>query len=405
MLNEIREPGTSQNSTLPLGQAKKMDDYEGISVVDVYDIVTDFAKELRPIMEIYGAEPLNKIMSKVITILEHLEAQAVKIGKLNTLLQEKEAVISKLEKDKAEKAADRQRFEKELEQIEEHWRDESHEMVLMINRLQEENRKLVKSLAAKQDSNSVQASHPLSPEVDVNALQKTRASIDKLRDQLKMKDREIATKVAEIESMADQVERLTCLNKDLRKKQKLNSVHIRSLIDERADFLAQLQSQQYELNHLKQRLGIAEKENEDLAQQSKVDVGMKSMPDIIADDPKKPKFTSDELKDILQERNELKDRINELEDELRKYKIKDEKIEAEEEDDEDSIIDDEPPVQGPLPFEPNDAPWRKSESGIRKLFRKLFNEANVTLLGSSPKKNIPSLSKMSLSTNVSDSTL
>lgn len=30
--------------------------------------------------------------------------------------------------------------------------------------------------------------------------------------------------------------------------------------------------------------------------------------------------------------------------------------------------EDDPPVQGPLPFEPDDAPWKKSESGIRKLW-------------------------------------
>nr|CAD7447169.1 unnamed protein product [Timema bartmani] len=29
--------------------------------------------------------------------------------------------------------------------------------------------------------------------------------------------------------------------------------------------------------------------------------------------------------------------------------------------------DNDPPVQGPLPYEPDDAPWKKSESGIRKL--------------------------------------
>lgn len=27
----------------------------------------------------------------------------------------------------------------------------------------------------------------------------------------------------------------------------------------------------------------------------------------------------------------------------------------------------EPPVQGPMPYEPDDAPWKKGESGIRKL--------------------------------------
>lgn len=113
MLDEIKSSELPLTSYMPSGSGKfMMDEYEGMSVVDVYDIVTDFAKELRPIMDIYGAEPLNNIMSKVITILEHLEAQAVKIGKLNTLLQEKEAAITKLEKDKAEKAAERERFDK-----------------------------------------------------------------------------------------------------------------------------------------------------------------------------------------------------------------------------------------------------------------------------------------------------
>lgn len=32
-----------------------------------------------------------------------------------------------------------------------------------------------------------------------------------------------------------------------------------------------------------------------------------------------------------------------------------------------SPIDEDAPVQGPLPYEPDDAPWKKSESGIRKL--------------------------------------
>ncbi|KAB7504937.1 RILP-like-like protein [Armadillidium nasatum] len=37
--------------------------------------------------------------------------------------------------------------------------------------------------------------------------------------------------------------------------------------------------------------------------------------------------------------------------------------------------DSDPPVQGPMPYEPDDAPWKKKgESGIRKFFRKLFGE-------------------------------
>lgn len=32
-----------------------------------------------------------------------------------------------------------------------------------------------------------------------------------------------------------------------------------------------------------------------------------------------------------------------------------------------SPVEEDAPVQGPLPYEPDDAPWKKSESGIRKL--------------------------------------
>jgi len=38
------------------------------------------------------------------------------------------------------------------------------------------------------------------------------------------------------------------------------------------------------------------------------------------DDPDRPKFTTNELKDILTERNELKNRVNELEEELFQYR-------------------------------------------------------------------------------------
>lgn len=56
------------------------------------------------------------------------------------------------------------------------------------------------------------------------------------------------------------------INKELRKKLRISQGQVRNLIDERADFLTQLQDQQHQLSSLRQRLGIAEKENEDLAQ-------------------------------------------------------------------------------------------------------------------------------------------
>uniref|UniRef100_A0A0A9Y0R2 RILP-like n=1 Tax=Lygus hesperus TaxID=30085 RepID=A0A0A9Y0R2_LYGHE len=352
---------------MPSSTPLEMDEFEEISVMDVYDIVTDFAKEFRPIIEMYGADPLNNIMSKVVTILEHLEAQTVKIGHLHNMIQERDAIIAKLERDKADKAADRLRFEKELEQIEEHWRDESKELVAVVNKLQDENKKLNKSLEAKQDTSSVNNAQPLSPELDIAVLQKSRASIDKLRDQLKFKDKEINLKSAEIENHIDQVDRLTNVNKELRKKLRMSQSQIRSLIDERADFLTQLQDQNYELNILRQRLGMAEKENQDLTQCQSVKFGSTSKASE-ADSQTMPKYSADELKELLKERNELKMRITQLEEELELLKPKAETVPPVVEEDGESD-EEEGPVQGPLPYEPSDAPWRKSESGIRKLFR------------------------------------
>lgn len=40
------------------------------------------------------------------------------------------------------------------------------------------------------------------------------------------------------------------------------------------------------------------------------------------DDPNRPRFTTSELKEILQERNELKARVSDLEDELDMYRPK-----------------------------------------------------------------------------------
>jgi hypothetical protein len=43
---------------------------------------------------------------------------------------------------------------------------------------------------------------PMSPEVDVGVLQRSRASIEKLRDQMKAKDKEIQSRNSEIENVS-----------------------------------------------------------------------------------------------------------------------------------------------------------------------------------------------------------
>ncbi|XP_015592895.1 RILP-like protein homolog isoform X3 [Cephus cinctus] len=373
----------------------EMEEYSGasdLSVVDVYDIASEIGKECEKLIDHFGADSVTSLMPKVINALELLESLATKNERENTIVQELKAKISQLENDKIGKAEDRERFEKELEQIEEHWRQESRDLVGMVTRLQEENRRLATALQeSRSDSqDSGKQTYTASQEVDVAVLQRLRTMIDKQRDQIRARDRDISQKNSEIENLTAQVEKLGVVGRELKRKQRQAQMQARGLVEERADFLAQLQDQNRELINLRARLGLAKKENEDLTKCTVYpDLANKAVYDL--DDPDRPRFTTAELKEILHERNELKARVSDLEDELELYRPKPETPEDEK----------DAPVQGPLPYEPDDAPWKKtSESGIRKFFRKIFSETSGSFLGgSSPRRSLSSLSKMALSGN------
>lgn len=85
---------------------------------------------------------------------------------------------------------------------------------------------------------------------------------------------------------------------------------VKTLCEERADFLAQLQDQCREINQLRKRLGLAEKENEDLVQSYDDD----------QNDPNRPRYTTRELKELISERDELLTTIDSLNEQLAELK-------------------------------------------------------------------------------------
>ncbi|CAH0548611.1 unnamed protein product [Brassicogethes aeneus] len=403
--------------------ADKMEDISDfageVSVVDVYDIASDIGKECEKIIDKFGADAVTALMPKVINALELLENLATRNERENTQLQELESKISQLENDKLEKQEYRLKFEKELEAIEDQWRSETNELVCMVSKLQEENRRLIKSSSPTHTFTSSGSSIE-NLENDGAILQRLKDSIEKQRDDIRFKEKVLQEKCLDNENLKLQVDRLSGTNRELRRKHKSSQSQVRTLCDERADFLVQLQDQQRDINGLRQRLGLAQKENEDLVKSDQPAPINKAIYDL--DDPNRPRFTTQELKDILKERNELKARVSDLEDELEGYRPKKadtflnlipliDHIENACQSflssaktspvEECSPIDEDAPVQGPLPYEPDDAPWKKSsESGIRKFFRKIFSENSP---GSSfPRRSLSTLSKMALSSTTSE---
>lgn len=103
-----------------------------------------------------------------------------------------------------------------------------------------------------------------------------------------------------------QLDRLRSSSRECRKRQKVLQTQVRSLIDERTDFLVQLQDQNREITALRKGLGIATKDRDHDHDDDA--------------DANRPRFSTAELKDLLIERDNLKAKIQGLEEELRQFK-------------------------------------------------------------------------------------
>ncbi|XP_050074870.1 RILP-like protein homolog [Anopheles maculipalpis] len=385
---------------------------EKLTVVDVYDLALEIGKEFETIIDANGVNAVSGLITKVVNALELMETLTCQNETVNATLQELQEKIAQLEAEKEQKAASRSRYEKELEAIEDQWRTEAKELFKVIDKLQEENRKLQRGIAQSASENTHQSDEQRSrngapnddfsngsnmSDTETSVLKKSeyKLQLSQLEEKLKRKEMELCEKMAEIESLSSQNDRLKKVVSESRRRQKLSHNQIITLCEERADFLAQIQDQHHEIRALRMKLGLAEKENEDLANRVNED--------------ERPRFSTVELKEMLTDRNELKARVSDLEQELMTCQAVG--IGAENGNVNASVLEKEPsssnegpvvdfselPVQGPLPYEPDDAPWKKSnESGIRKFFRKLFNETSSDC-SSFSQRSLSTLSKMALS--------
>ncbi|XP_063541132.1 RILP-like protein homolog isoform X5 [Cydia strobilella] len=299
----------------------KMTEFDDeVTVVDVYDLASDIGKECEIIIEKYGADAVTALLPKVINALELLENLAVRNEKENQALQELTAKISQLENDKIEKAEYRQRFEKEIEAIEEQWRTESADLVTAVSRLQDENKRLRRTINAPGDGTSA----PPSParEHDQEVLSRLSSTAEKQRATLRQQESQLQEKQLIIESCA------SC--------------------------------------------GAVSPDGPDDEDQSS-----------------KPTFSVRELRAILHERNELKLKLGRAEEQLQALQAE---VPSESSSDTSpsapAAACDDAPVQGPLPCEPDDAPWKR-HSGIRKFFRKLFAESDIAV--GLPRRSLSSL--------------
>uniref|UniRef100_A0A182SF03 RH1 domain-containing protein n=1 Tax=Anopheles maculatus TaxID=74869 RepID=A0A182SF03_9DIPT len=292
---------------------------EKLTVVDVYDLALEIGKEFETIIDANGVNAVSGLITKVVNALELMESLTCQNETENATLQELQEKIAQLEAEKEQKAASRSRYEKELEAIEDQWRTEAKELFKVIDKLQEENRKLQRGIAQSASESTHQSEEQRSrnggpnddfpngsnmSDAEAGVLKKSeyKLQISQLEEKMKRKEMELCEKMAEIESLSSQNDRLKKVVSESRRRQKFSHNQIITLCEERADFLAQIQDQHHEIKALRMQLGLAEKENEDLANRVNED--------------ERPRFSTVELKEMLTDRNELKARVSDLEQEL-----------------------------------------------------------------------------------------
>ncbi|XP_021346312.1 RILP-like protein 1 isoform X6 [Mizuhopecten yessoensis] len=388
---------------------------DNISVVDVYDQAAGIGKEFEKLIEGYGVEAVTDLMPKVIKSLEQLETLAARYEKETNEISDLKFLIEKLEVEKNEKQQERLRYEEELEKIEEEWRKETKDLLKSVSRLQEDNRRMKEALTDQKQTMAQEVAQvtKITEEKEIEVLIKLKDTVDKQREDLRKTKQDLKEKAMDCDALESQLEQIVKVNSELRRKNNTHKKQTRTLLEEKVDLETQLADKEQQISHIneaikeqeaieeekkassrKQTLSDASaEEDHDQVNNLPQDLNDEFLSEDVADgnvdgttplnqlegenmavlqhklstigkmvidmkDPNRPRFTLNELRTVLMERNELKTKLIEVEEELTSFKPKNS-----------YSGEDDLPVQGPINKEPDEKlyPGLKRETGIRKL--------------------------------------
>ncbi|KAM4808201.1 RILP-like protein 1 isoform 3-T3 [Rhinophrynus dorsalis] len=334
-----------------------------LTVMDVYDIASAVGQEFERVIDHYGCEAIGRLMPKVVRVLEILEV-LVSRNHINPEMEELRLELDRLRLERVDRIEKEKKHQKELELVEDVWRGEAQDLLNQISQLQEENKQLLSNLSLK-DVNFTEEEfqkHEGMSERERQVMKKLKEVVDKQRDEIRAKDRELVLKNEDVEALQQQQTRLMKINHDLRHRITVVEAQGKSLIEQKVELEAYLQTKEQESGSMRAEIGKlrdrlrgeqhqngqdikTEAINEDcLFEADKVSLDLK--------DSSRPRFTLQELRDVLHERNELKAKVFMLQEELAYYK-------SEEAEEENKLPQTSPIINNKTPT--------PQESGIKRL--------------------------------------
>ncbi|KAM4051607.1 RILP-like protein 1 isoform 1-T1 [Anomaloglossus baeobatrachus] len=337
-----------------------------LTVMDVYDIASAVGQEFERVIDHYGCEAISRLMPKVVRVLEILEV-LVSRNNMNPEMEELRLELDRLRLERMDRIEKEKKHQKELELVEDVWRGEAQDLLGQIAQLQEENKQLLSNLSLK-DVNLTEEDfqkHEGMSERERQVMKKLKEVVDKQRDEIRAKDRELVLKNEDVEALQQQQTRLMKINHDLRHRITVVEAQGKSLIEQKVELEAYLQAKEQESGNMRMEIAkLRERLKGEPVQngEEKKEQTEAISEDCIFDseklsmelkDSNRPRFTLQELRDVLHERNELKAKVFMLQEELAYYKS--------EEADEENKVPQSSPVIHPKPSNPQ-------ESGIKRLF-------------------------------------
>ncbi|XP_063000471.1 RILP-like protein 1 [Elgaria multicarinata webbii] len=300
--------------------------------MDVYDMASLVGQEFERLIDQHGCEAIARLMPKVVRVLEILEV-LVSRSHIGSETEELRLELDRLRLERVDRIEKERKHQKELELVEDVWRGEAQDLLTQIAQLQEENKQLMTNLSHKGESFSeeeLQKREGMS-ERERQVMKKLKEVVDKQRDEIRAKDRELGLKNEDVEALQQQQNRLMKINHDLRHRTTVVEAQGKALIEQKVELEASLQTQEQEMAALRAELGkLREKVQGEPSQNGGgVQADETRNDDYVSEsekaamdskDPNRPRFTLQELRDVLHERNELKSKVFLLQEELLYYK-------------------------------------------------------------------------------------
>ncbi|XP_029940318.1 RILP-like protein 1 isoform X2 [Salarias fasciatus] len=225
-----------------------------LTVMDVYDIAAVVGQEFERIIDQYGCEALSRLMPKVVRVLEILEVM-VSRSSISPETEELRLELDKLRLERLDRLEKEKKHRKELELVEDVWRGEAQDLLSQIAQLQEENKTLLTNMSIKDPMSEEDLQrHEGMTERERQVMKKLKEVVDKQRDEIRAKDRELTLKNEDIEALQQQQSRLMKINHDLRHKISVVEAQGKALIEQKVELEAGAQARGQEVGALRQEV-------------------------------------------------------------------------------------------------------------------------------------------------------